>query len=115
SDAAGWEYAFTSGSSIWMRSNQTSQSPGRVWFRKVFVLPALPTSASGTFSFDDDGEGYINGVLVANDPGGGATTLNVQLATNLFVVGENLVAVRGINTIAPFNSISVNLGLDVPL
>src|SRR6476469_9306265 len=50
SDAAGWEYAFKapSGNTIWMRSNQSASSPGQVWFRHRFILPAQPTSASGT-------------------------------------------------------------------
>src|SRR6266446_2130446 len=114
SDAAGWEYAFSSGNNIWKNSNQSSSSPGQVWFRHVFVLPAQPTSGSGTFYFDDDGQVYLNGTLIVNDTGGGATTFNLQLATNLFVVGENLIAVHGINTIAPFNSIAVDMTLDVP-
>ena len=116
SDAAGWEYAFKnpSGNVIWMRSNLSASSPGQVWFRKVFVLPALPTSASGSFYFDDDGQAYLNGTLVVNDTGGGATTTTLQLATNLFVVGENLIAVHGINTIAPYNGIAVDMALDVP-
>lgn len=116
SDAAGWEYAFktSSGNNIWMRSNQSSSSPGQVWFRSIFTLPALPTSASGIFYFDDDGQLYINGTLIVNDTGGGATTFNLQLATNLFVTGQNLIAARGVNTIAPFNSIGVDLKLDIP-
>jgi len=115
SDAAGWEYAFKSpsGNNIWMRSNLSSDSPGQVWFRKVFVLPAQPASASGTFNFDDDGQVYLNGTLIVNDTGGGATTFNLQLATNLFVVGTNLIAVHGINTIAPYNNIGVDMALDV--
>src|SRR5688572_9444312 len=58
SDAAGWEYAFKSphDAKIWIDSNQSSESPNRAWFRKVFSLPAKPTSASGIFTFDDDGE-----------------------------------------------------------
>jgi hypothetical protein len=116
SDAAGWEYAFKSpsGNNIWMRSNLSASAPGQVWSRHVFTLPALPTSASGSFSFDDDGQVYVNGVLVVNDTGGGATSFNLQLATNLFVVGENLIAVHGIDTVAPYNNFSVDLTLEVP-
>src|SRR3954463_5894823 len=79
SDAAGWEYAFKapSGNNIWMRSNQSASSPGQVWFRYVFNLAAEPTAASGTFNFDDDGQVYLNGVLIVNDTGGGATTFNL--------------------------------------
>src|SRR5258706_3423778 len=53
SDAAGWEYAFKSpsGNNIWMRSNQSSSSPGQVWFRYKFNLAAQPNSASGSFFF----------------------------------------------------------------
>jgi hypothetical protein len=117
SDAAGWEYAFKSpqGAKIWIRSNQSSEAPNQAWFRKVFTLPAKPISASAVFIFDDDGEAYLNGTLVLTDPGGGATTFNVQLDTNLFVAGENLMAVHGIDTHAPFNNISVEMILDVPL
>jgi hypothetical protein len=114
--AAGWEYAFKSpqDAKIWIRSNLSSEAPSQAWFRKVFTLPAKPTSASGTFIFDDDGELYINGTLVVADPGGGATSFNLQLDTNLFVAGENLVAVHGIDTHTPYNNISVEMALDVP-
>ena len=117
SDAAGWEYAFKapSGNNIWMRSNQSASSPGQVWFRYVFHLATPPTTASGTFNFDDDGQVYLNGVLVVNDTGGGATTFNLPLATNLFVAGDNLIAVHGVNTVAPFNVIGVDMTLEVPL
>src|SRR5258707_57955 len=116
SDAAGGEYALKtpSGNIPGMRSNQSASSPGQVWFRYKFNLAALPNSASGSFYFDDDGQAYLNGTLIVNDTGGGATTVTLPLANSLFVVGDNLIAVHGINTIAPFNTIEVTMTLDVP-
>lgn len=111
--AAGWQGAFKSpaGDNIWYGSNQSSQSPDQAWFRHTFTLDRVPTQASGTFFFDDNGEAYINGQLVLNDTGGGATTTSLTLDPRLFVAGDNLVALHGIDTAGPFSNVSVNLFL----
>src|SRR5205814_2487380 len=70
------------------------------------------TSASGLFHFDDNGQAYINGQLIVDDTGGGASNFDLTLDPGLFVVGENLVAVHGIDTIAPDNSIGVNMTIN---
>jgi hypothetical protein len=112
SDAAGWEDAFKSpqGDKIWFRSNLSAQAPNQAWFRHLFFLSDnTPFSAQGTFLFDDDGEAYLNGTLVVNDTGGGATTTKLQLDPALFHPGTNLVAVHGIDTHTPYNNIAVNM------
>ena len=113
SDAAGWEFAFKSpsGDNIWLHSNLSGQAPNQAWFRHVFFLNASPTSAEGRFFFDDNGQAYINGTLVVNDTGGGASTFNLQLDPALFHPGPNLVAVHGIDTSGPFNNIAVNMDI----
>ena len=115
SDAAGWVNAFKSpsGFNIWHTSNKSSESPSHARFRHVFDLPVGVASASGIFGFDDDGDVWINGVHILNDPGGGASTFNLQLDPALFHPGLNLIAVDGFDKIAPFSNISVEMTLNL--
>lgn len=112
SDAAGWTNAFqvSGNNNIWHTSNQSSDSPTRARFRHVFALSTDNiVSVTGRFTFDDNGSAWINGTQIINDTGGGATTYNLTLDPTLFHPGDNLVSVWGVNTIAPFNSVSVRL------
>ena len=112
SDAAGWTNAFqVSGNNhIWHTSNQSSQSPSRARFRHLFTLSQDQiVSVTGHFTFDDNGSAWINGTQIINDTGGGASTFDLTLDPLLFQPGDNLIAVWGVNTVAPFNSISVNM------
>jgi hypothetical protein len=110
SDAAGWESSFKSpaGNNIWFRSNLSSEAPDQAWFRHVFFLTGNVLSAEGLFNFDDDGEAYINGVLVVIDTAN-STTETLQLDPGLFRAGANLVALHGIDTRTPFNNVAVNM------
>jgi hypothetical protein len=95
---------------IWMTSLQSASGPNQVWARKVFNLSAPVASAVGHFGFDDNGELYLNGHLLIDDTGGGATVFdNFTIDPALFVVGNNLMAMHGIDTIAPFNSLNAQL------
>jgi hypothetical protein len=112
SDAAGWQNAFKSpsGDNIWFGSNLSSQGPNQAWFRHIFTLNDVVSDAAGNFFFDDNGELYINGHLIINDTGGGSTSFpDVQVDPSFFDVGQNLIAVHGIDTHAPFNNIGVNM------
>lgn len=113
SDQAGWQFAFKSpsGHNIWNTSNLSSQSPSHARFRYIFDLPANVASASGIFGFDDDGDVWINGTHILNDPGGGASTFDLTLDPSLFHAGQNLIAVDGFDKIAPFSNISVEMTL----
>ena len=115
SDAAGWENAVgnTSNNHIWYHSLHSADAPNNAWFRHIFTLTRPVTDASGVFHFDDNGQAYINGSLLIDDHGGGASNFNLALDPGIFVTGQNLVAVHGIDTIAPDNSIGVNLSIDV--
>lgn len=109
---SGWSNAFKSPSSdnIWLTSNMSGQAPNNVWFRKVFTLDAPVASALGDFFFDDNGQNYLNGHLIINDTGGGATSFNdVVIDPSFFVVGQNLFAIHGVDTVSPFNNVSANL------
>ena len=113
SDAAGWENAVgsTSNNHIWYQSLHSADAPNNAWFRHVFTLDDVATAASGNFHFDDNGQAYINGQMIIDDTGGGASNFNLTLDPSLFVVGQNLIAIHGIDTIAPDNSVGVNLTL----
>jgi len=111
SNAAGWENAVgsTSNNHIWYKSLHSADAPNNAWFRHIFTLDDAATAASGTFHFDDNGQAYINGQLIVDDTGGGASNFNLTLDPTLFVVGQNLIAIHGIDTIAPDNSVGVNM------
>jgi hypothetical protein len=95
---------------MWMTSLQSASGPNQVWARKVFHLGAPVASAVGHFGFDDNGQLYLNGHLLIDDTGGGATVFdNFAIDPSFFIVGDNLIAMHGIDTIAPFNSLNANL------
>jgi hypothetical protein len=112
SDAAGWEDAFRigTGSSIWKDSNESSMAPSQVWGRYVFNVESMPiASLTAHVGFDDDGQAYLNGQLLVNDTGGGATGFELTLDPALLHPGQNVLAMHGVDTIAPFNAMSVAL------
>jgi hypothetical protein len=112
SDTAGWQNAFKSpsGDNIWYSSNLSSDGVSHARFRHVFDLTSLPTAATADIFFDDNGELWINGTEIVDDTGGGATSYeNVSIDPNLFVVGENLVAMEGFDTIGPYHNVAVEL------
>jgi hypothetical protein len=114
SDAAGWQNAFKSpsGNNIWYGSNMSGQSPNNAWFRHVFTLDGPVSNASGTVFFDDNGQLYLNGHLLVDDTGGGASSFDLDsIDPSFFVIGENLLAAHGVDTEAPFS----NIGLDLKL
>ena len=116
SDQAGWTNSFKSpeGDRIWHTSNLSSESPANPRFRHVFSLYGTVTNCVGHFYFDDNGTVWINGVQVLDDTGGGASTFdNVILDPSLFHAGDNLIAVWGHNTIAPYNNIEVDITIDI--
>jgi hypothetical protein len=111
-DDSTWVNAFKnpSGDNIWMTSNMSGQSPNQVWFRHVFTLTSAVASAVGDFYFDDNGQDYLNGHLLIDDTGGGATHFNgVTIDPSWFVVGQNLFAIHGVDTIAPFAAVAANV------
>ena len=111
-DDSTWLYAVENPTNhnIWMISLQSSAGPNQVWARKVFRLDVPVESAIGHFGFDDNGQLYLNGHLLIDDTGGGATVYNnFVIDPSLFVVGDNLIAMHGIDTIAPFNSLNAQL------
>jgi hypothetical protein len=110
SDSAGWEFAFKSpaGTNIWLGSNLSAEAPDEAWFRYVFYLPGDAISAEARFSFDDNGEAYVNGILVLTDTPT-SPTVTFQLDPRLFRAGANVVAVHGIDTQSPFNNIGVTM------
>jgi hypothetical protein len=118
SDAAGWQSAFKSpsGNNIWYGSNKSGQSPNNAWFRHVFTLNGPVSSASATVFFDDNGQFYLNGHLLVDDTGGGASSFDLtSIDPSFFVIGENLLAVHGVDTEAPFSNIGIDLTLtEVP-
>ena len=63
------------------------------------LLPPAPlgaslavTDASGVFHFDDNGQAYINGSLLIDDHGGGASNFNLALDPGIFGVLLELAA-----------------------
>ena len=111
SDAAGWQNAVgnTTGNRIWYQSLKSASAPSNAWFRHVFTLDQAATAATATLNFDDNGEAYLNGHLLVEDSGGGASTFNLTIDPSWFTTGDNLIAVHGIDTIAPDCSIGVRM------
>jgi hypothetical protein len=111
SDQAGWTNSFKApnGDRIWETSNLSADSPANPRFRHVFSLYGTTTSVRAHFGFDDDGTVWINGVQVLNDTNGSASAFEMTLDPSLFHAGNNLIAVWGHNTIAPYNTIEVDI------
>lgn len=107
-DDSAWIAPVTGSTSkvIWYGSIQDINSPSQAWFRYTFFLSTPLAAAAASLSFDDQGEAYVNGTEIESHDTGSAGTFDVTLDPSLFVVGENLIAVHGMNTIAPFNSIN---------
>ncbi len=103
---------FGGGYAIWHTTNNSRQSPERVWFRRVFTLDAfeadLERLQAGVY-FDDNGRIYINGHLIVNDQGGGASGFDLELDPSLLKEGENVIAGFAWNTIHNNNAAIVNL------
>ncbi len=78
---------------IWSSGGQFSTTETTIWARKSFNLASLPINAALDGGFDDDGEIYVNGVLVLLENNGYANNFLVDITSNL-VVGDNLIAFR---------------------
>ena len=77
---------------IWSSGGQYSQTETQVWARAIFNLGALPLSAVLDGGFDDDGDIFINGILVVSNQNGYADNfLNIDV-TPYLVTGINLIA-----------------------
>jgi hypothetical protein len=117
SDAAGWQFAVKDtkdNNHIWFESIQSADGPANAWFRKVFTLDQPASGASGTFWLDDNGQVYINGQEIINDSGTGASTFNLTLDPALFVVGDNLIAIHGVDISTPYHTVGVDMTVTVP-
>ena len=114
SNAAGWQDAFsTPDNQIWLGSNMSGPTAGQTWYRHIFTLDGPVTSAMANLAFDDDGQVYINGHLVWNDPGGGATRTQMALDPSLFHPGANLIAAHGIDVFTPYHSVDEEINLTI--
>lgn len=77
---------------IWSSGGQFSTTETQVWARRVFSLGALPLSAMLNGGFDDDGDVYINGVLVVSNQNGFADNFPTMDITSYLTTGLNLIA-----------------------
>lgn len=89
SDYLGPDYATTK--AIWTLGGQYSTTDITIWGRKVFNLGAPPQSAMLEYGLDDDGDIFINGVLVATDHNGVANGGFVDV-TGYLGAGDNVIA-----------------------
>lgn len=77
---------------IWSSGGQYSMTETQVWARGIFNLSTLPLSAVLNGGFDDDGDLFINGILVVSNQNGIADNfLNVDV-TPYLALGNNLIA-----------------------
>ncbi|MDP2027718.1 PEP-CTERM sorting domain-containing protein [Sulfuriferula sp.] len=77
---------------IWSSGGQYSQTETQVWARSIFNLSTLPLSAVLNGGFDDDGDLFINGILVVSNHNGYADSfLNIDV-TPYLATGNNLIA-----------------------
>lgn len=96
---SGWQGAtviaamppYLNGKFIWSSGGQYSTDETQVWARSVFNLSTLPLSARLDSAFDDDGDIFINGVLVVSDHNGTAGVSFADIGSYL-VLGDNLIA-----------------------
>ena len=108
-DASSWQTATTlynvadylgpgySAQGIWSSGGQFSTTETTVWARQIWHLDALPVNASLTAGFDDDGDIWINGVLVGGSHNGFADNVAITAAdlTPYLHLGDNVVAYSG--------------------
>ena len=77
---------------IWSSGGQFSTTETQVWARGIFNLSTLPLSAVLNGGFDDDGDLFINGILVVSNQNGFADNfLNIDV-TPYLATGSNLIA-----------------------
>lgn len=77
---------------IWSSGGQFSTTETQVWARGIFNLSTLPLSAVLNGGFDDDGDLFINGILVVSNQNGFADNfLNIDV-TPYLATGNNLIA-----------------------
>lgn len=77
---------------IWSSGGQFSTTETQVWARSIFNLSTLPLSAVLNGGFDDDGDLFINGILVVSNHNGVADNfLNIDV-TPYLATGNNLIA-----------------------
>ncbi|MDI6748347.1 MAG: PEP-CTERM sorting domain-containing protein [Rhodocyclaceae bacterium] len=102
-DDSGWQSAtelanwtFSPAKVIWSSGGQFSQTETQIWARSIFNLLTLPLSAILNNGFDDDGDIYINGVLVVSDHDGSAGNSSADITSHL-VLGDNLIAFTAID------------------
>src|SRR5207253_2424539 len=99
---------------IWYQSINSADAPANAWFRKVFTLDQPVGSDEGIFTLDDNGQVYINGHQIIDDNGTGSSTFDLNIDPSFFNVGQNLIAVHGVDVLTPFHTIGVNLTMTVP-
>lgn len=78
---------------IWSSGGQFSTVETVMWARDSFNLSSLPLTAILEGGFDDDGEVYVNGVLVITENNGFANNFFADITPHL-VAGDNLIAFR---------------------
>lgn len=77
---------------IWSSGGQFSTTETQIWARGIFNLSTLPLSAVLNGGFDDDGDLFINGILVVSNQNGFADNfLNIDV-TPYLATGNNLIA-----------------------
>lgn len=77
---------------IWSSGGQFSTTETQVWARSIFNLSTLPLSAVLNGGIDDDGDVFINGILVVSNQNGIADNfLNIDV-TPYLSIGNNLIA-----------------------
>jgi hypothetical protein len=117
SDAAGWEFAVTDtkpNNHIWYESISSDQAPANAWFRKVFTLDSPVLAASTLIWLDDNGQVYINGSKIVDDNGSGGSSYDLTLDPTLFRIGQNLIAIHGVDEYTPYHTVGMELTLSVP-
>jgi uncharacterized protein YjbI with pentapeptide repeats len=87
-----------------------------VYFRKVFTLAQLPSTATIYTVFEDTGDLYVNGTLVRTDsnPVVDAAPMSDDV-TSLLQVGLNVIALRVTDVASPCQSVQVALSFVDPI
>jgi hypothetical protein len=94
SDAAGWQFAVKDvkpNNHIWYENILSDQAPAAAWFRKVFTLDSM-----------------------VDDNGSGGSSFDLTLDPSLFRIGENLVAIHGVDQYTPYHTVGMDLSLTIP-